>query len=60
MATRYDASISTPQDEDERERLAAVGPTSWINPVPEAPYQLVILGGGSAGLAAADAAATLG
>ncbi|MGB6145867.1 MAG: FAD-containing oxidoreductase, partial [Rhodanobacter sp.] len=60
MSTRYDASITTPHDDWERERLAAAGPTSWVNPVPDAPYQLVILGAGSAGLAAAEAAAALG
>lgn len=60
MSTRYDASITAPHDDWERERLAAAGPTSWVNPVPDAPYQLVILGAGSAGLAAAEAAAALG
>ncbi|CAM5491888.1 mercuric reductase [Rhodanobacter lindaniclasticus] len=60
MSAKFDASVSAPQDAFERKRLAAVGPESWNNPEPSGPYQLVIVGAGSAGLAAADAAAALG
>lgn len=58
--TNFDASVSAPLDAFERKRRAAVSPESWNNPEPAAPYQLVIVGGGAAGLAAADAAAALG
>lgn len=58
--TDFDASVRAPLDAIERKRLAAVSPESWNNPETSSPYQLVILGGGSAGLAAADAAAALG
>ncbi|CAM0997108.1 Mercuric reductase [Rhodanobacter sp. Root179] len=60
MSTKFDASVSTPVDAWERKRLAAVRPASWNNPEPTAPYQLVIIGAGPAGLAAAREAAALG
>ncbi|TAL91977.1 MAG: mercuric reductase [Rhodanobacter sp.] len=60
MTARFDASTSAPLDAYERKRLDAVRPEAWNNPEPAGPYQLVILGAGSAGLAAASAAAALG
>ena len=60
MSAEFDASIQTPQDAFERKRLAAVRPDAWNNPEPSGPYQLVIVGAGSAGLAAAQSAAQLG
>ena len=42
-----------PQDLYEKERMANVRPPGWPNPEPAARYDLVILGGGTAGLAAA-------
>jgi pyruvate/2-oxoglutarate dehydrogenase complex dihydrolipoamide dehydrogenase (E3) component len=56
----FDATVSTPQDDYERERLAHVHPQSWNNPTPAARYQLLVIGAGSAGVAAAEAAAALG
>jgi pyruvate/2-oxoglutarate dehydrogenase complex dihydrolipoamide dehydrogenase (E3) component len=56
----FDATVTTPQDAWERERLAHVRPQAWNNPDPGAPYQLLIVGAGSAGLAAAETAAALG
>lgn len=56
----FDASITTPQDAYEHERLAHVHPQAWNNPTPAARYQLLIAGAGSAGLVAAEAAAALG
>ncbi len=56
----FDASITTPQDAHEHARLAHVHPAAWTNPTPAACYQLLIVGGGPAGLAAASAAAALG
>ena len=60
MTATFDASTRAPIDDYERKRLDAVSPESWNNPEPSGPYQLVILGAGSAGLAAASAAAALG
>lgn len=37
-----------------RELMASARPTGWRNPVPAQPYDLLILGGGPAGLAAAE------
>lgn len=56
----FDATITTPQDVHERERLAHVHPAAWNNPSPAGRYQLLVVGAGSAGLAAAAEAAALG
>ncbi|MEO6974173.1 MAG: mercuric reductase [Rhodoferax sp.] len=53
-------SITAPRDAYEDRRLANVHPASWPNPKPEDCYQLVIVGAGPAGLAAAEMAAALG
>src|SRR5579859_2155351 len=53
-------SFITPEDAHERERIANVRPHSWTNPPLAAPYQLVIIGAGPAGLAAAEVANALG
>lgn len=60
MNATFDARTRAPLDAYERKRLEAVSPEAWNNPEPTGPYQLVILGAGSAGLAAASAAAELG
>jgi pyruvate/2-oxoglutarate dehydrogenase complex dihydrolipoamide dehydrogenase (E3) component len=60
MSTKFDASVRTPMDAYERKRLAAVRPEAWNNPEPSGPYQLLIVGAGPAGLAAACDAAALG
>ena len=60
MAQHNDASITTPQDAYEHARLANVHPAIWINPKPADCYQLVIVGAGPAGLAAAETAAAFG
>jgi pyruvate/2-oxoglutarate dehydrogenase complex dihydrolipoamide dehydrogenase (E3) component len=49
-----------PSDEANRTLLANVHPADWINPEPAARYNLVVLGGGTAGLVSAAGAAGLG
>lgn len=49
-----------PDDEHNRELVANVHPPGWSNPVPEGRYNLVVVGGGTAGLVAAAGAAGLG
>ncbi|GGA02604.1 mercuric reductase [Dyella caseinilytica] len=53
-------SFITPEDAYERERIANVRPHTWNNPPPTTPYQLVIIGAGPAGVAAAEVANALG
>lgn len=52
--------IMLPDDEYNRTLLANVHPVGWVNPNPAARYNLVVIGGGSAGLVAAIGAAGLG
>jgi pyruvate/2-oxoglutarate dehydrogenase complex dihydrolipoamide dehydrogenase (E3) component len=49
-----------PADPFEADRLARVGPPRRGNPTPRGRYDLVVLGAGPSGLAAAESAATLG
>ncbi len=49
-----------PQDEHNARLLANVRPPDWRNPEPAPRYNLVVIGGGSAGLVAAAGAAGLG
>lgn len=51
---------TAPHDAHEDERLANVRPPGWVNPEPASRYDLVILGGGTAGLTAATEAADRG
>ncbi|MEO8186595.1 MAG: FAD-dependent oxidoreductase [Burkholderiaceae bacterium] len=57
---RSDDSSLHPLDAPERERLTNVRPCGWRNPQPTDRYNLVIVGGGPAGLVAAHATAGLG
>jgi pyruvate/2-oxoglutarate dehydrogenase complex dihydrolipoamide dehydrogenase (E3) component len=50
---------STP-DADYEKFLARVRPKHWVNPTPKELYDLVVVGAGPAGLAAAEAAAAAG
>jgi len=49
-----------PQDEHNRALVANVHPPAWINPTPVRRYNLVVIGGGTAGLVTAAGAAGLG
>ncbi len=53
------ASNAVP-DVHERERLDNVHPPRWQNPKPAGRYRLLVIGGGTAGLVTAHAAAALG
>jgi pyruvate/2-oxoglutarate dehydrogenase complex dihydrolipoamide dehydrogenase (E3) component len=49
-----------PDDRHDRVLRAQVKPSGWVNPTPLPRYQLVVIGGGPAGLVCAAAAAGLG
>jgi pyruvate/2-oxoglutarate dehydrogenase complex dihydrolipoamide dehydrogenase (E3) component len=49
-----------PDDPLDGELLAEVRPPEWVNPPPARRYNLVVIGGGTAGLVAATGAAALG
>jgi pyruvate/2-oxoglutarate dehydrogenase complex dihydrolipoamide dehydrogenase (E3) component len=49
-----------PLDDANRALLAAVHPPDWVNPTPRGTYDLVVIGGGTAGLVSAMGAAGLG
>ena len=55
-------SVSSPETsvDAERRRLANVYPTDWHSPTPADRYQLLVIGGGTAGLVSAAIAAGLG
>jgi pyruvate/2-oxoglutarate dehydrogenase complex dihydrolipoamide dehydrogenase (E3) component len=60
MSTAFDATVSVPDDGYEAHRLANLHPEAWVNPSSDKPYDLVIVGAGPAGLAAAELASELG
>jgi len=49
-----------PWDEHNQELIANVHPPDWKNPIPEGRYNLVVIGGGAAGLISAAIAAGVG
>jgi pyruvate/2-oxoglutarate dehydrogenase complex dihydrolipoamide dehydrogenase (E3) component len=53
-------SLVEPLDEANRVLLAQVHPPDWVNPKPQSVYDLVVVGGGTAGLVSAMGAAGLG
>ena len=57
---KFAPSSIVPLDEHNRKLLANVFPSSWVNPQPAASYNLVVIGGGTAGLVTAAGAAGLG
>lgn len=54
------ASRVAPSDAHNERLLANVAPADWHNPTPRNPYNLVVIGAGTAGLVSAAGAATLG
>ncbi|TAM94132.1 MAG: FAD-dependent oxidoreductase, partial [Rhodanobacteraceae bacterium] len=60
MSSSHDFHSTAPQDMHERARLESVHPPGWRNPRPADRYSLVVVGGGTAGLVTAHAAAALG
>jgi pyruvate/2-oxoglutarate dehydrogenase complex dihydrolipoamide dehydrogenase (E3) component len=53
-------SLVSPQDEHNLRLLRNAHPKDWHNPVPRNPYNLVVIGAGTAGLVSAAGAAALG
>src|SRR5512146_655777 len=49
-----------PDDEFNRQLIAHVHPSDWVNPTPAGRYNLVVIGAGTAGLVTAIGAAGLG
>jgi pyruvate/2-oxoglutarate dehydrogenase complex dihydrolipoamide dehydrogenase (E3) component len=61
MARRpLDLPQAQPLDEHNRRLIEHVGAPDWVNPEPAARYNLVVVGGGTAGLVAAAIAAGMG
>ena len=56
----HGAAAAQPLDEADRDLVSRVHPAGWRNPPPAAKYDLVVLGGGTAGLVSALGAAGLG
>jgi pyruvate/2-oxoglutarate dehydrogenase complex dihydrolipoamide dehydrogenase (E3) component len=56
----FNAKLGTPQDAYEDRRLADLHPQAWVNPEPLERYPLIIVGAGSAGIAAAELATAMG
>lgn len=59
-AAKHGALQLRPDDPHNRELVAQVHPPDWVNPVPKGRYNLVVIGGGTAGLVSAMGAAGLG
>ncbi len=53
-------AVVLPDDEHNRELVRNVHPSGWVNPTPTGPYNLVVIGAGTAGLVTAAIAAGLG
>ncbi|MHB1667310.1 MAG: mercuric reductase [Thiomonas sp.] len=60
MSTLATPGAASSDSAHERELLANVCPSGWVNPTPPGVYHLLIIGAGPGGLAAARAAAGLG
>ncbi|MEO6983977.1 MAG: mercuric reductase, partial [Paralcaligenes sp.] len=60
MSQHHNFHSTAPQDAQEHERLENLHPSGRRNPQPADRYSLVVIGGGTAGLVTAHAAAALG
>lgn len=56
----FRGSLVEPSDAANQRLIRAVHPDGWVNPKPRHKYDLVVIGGGTAGLVSAFAAAGLG
>ncbi len=58
--TEFHSGPMQPEDAYNKALVDAVHPTDWTNPTPNGRYNLVVIGGGTAGLVSAAGAAGLG
>ena len=58
--SRSDEPLILPDDEYNRQLIANVHPSDWVNPEPTCRYNIVVIGAGTAGLITAIVAASLG
>ena len=54
------APLVTPEDVFNQQLIENLHPPDWVNPVPKGPYNLVVIGAGTAGLVSAAGGAALG
>ncbi len=52
--------MTIPDDPHDQALVASVHPSNWVNPTPAGKYNLVVIGGGTAGLVSAGGAGGLG
>ncbi len=60
MSDSSDSPTMLPDDEHNRTLVGHVHPADWKNPTPDGRYNMVVIGGGTAGLVSAVGAAGLG
>ncbi|MEP7184715.1 MAG: mercuric reductase [Rhodanobacter sp.] len=60
MSGNFDAAVGVPEDDYQAHRLSNLHPEGWVNPPTDKPFDLVVIGAGPAGLAAAELANELG
>ena len=58
--SKQESTLISPWDKHNEELVSLVHPSDWTNPKPAARYDLVVIGGGTAGLVTAAGAAGLG
>lgn len=58
--TEHQQPLMLPHDEYNQQLVANVHPAEWVNPEPAGRYNIVVIGGGTAGLITAVVAASLG
>ena len=59
-AVMFDGYGLLPDDTYDRELIENVHPSKWVNPEPAGRYNIIVLGGGTAGLITAIVGASLG